>query len=78
VRSHWLPQPTEYVHDLMAGHQADAHAINAAVHELLDGHESPGGFHRRDYHRLHVGPYRVHCIIEDDVLNVTRVDKVLP
>ena len=60
----------------MEEHQADTLAINAAVRALLDGDEPPG-LHRGGYHRLHVGPYRVHCLIVDDVLNVFRVDKVL-
>jgi hypothetical protein len=76
VRQRWLPQAQGFVRGLMEEHHADSIAINTAVAELLAGHESPGGFHRRDYHRLHVGPYRVHCIIEGNILNVTRVDKV--
>ena len=77
MSTRWSPQAIEYVHGLMEHHQPDAFAINVAVDELLAGHESPDGFHRRDYHRLHVGPYRVHCFIADDVLNVVRVDRVL-
>lgn len=75
MRARWSPRAIEFVHDLMEHRQADVIAINAAVRALLDGTE-PEGFHRRDYHRLHVGPYRVHCIAEDDVLNVVRIDKV--
>jgi hypothetical protein len=59
----------------MKERNAGSLAINAAVAALLDGQEPPG-FHRRGYHRLHVGPYRVHCIIEDDILNVVRIDRV--
>lgn len=75
MRTRWASQAQEFVHGLMRDHQADAHAINASVRALLAG-EEPEGFHRRDYHRLHVGPYRVHCIIKDEVLNVVRVDRV--
>jgi len=77
VTPDWLPQPSEFIRALMKESHADSVAINTAVAGLLAGHEDPGSFHRRDYHRLHVGPYRVHCIIDGDILNVIRIDKVL-
>lgn len=76
MRPRWLDQPGEFIRDLLANDRnEDSLAINAAVAALLAGEEPPG-FHRRDYHRLHVGPYRVHCIADGNVLHVIRVDRV--
>jgi mRNA-degrading endonuclease RelE of RelBE toxin-antitoxin system len=33
-------------------------------------------FHRGDYHRLRVGPYRVVYMTEDDLVTIERVDSV--
>jgi hypothetical protein len=76
VRTNWLPQATEFIRGIMKEHQEDANAINEAVRALPDGPESAEGFHSRDYHRLRVGPYRVHCIVEGDVINIVRADRV--
>jgi hypothetical protein len=75
VRDRWASQAQGFVRSLMRYDQGGVLAINAAVRALQAGGE-PEGFHRRGYHRLHVGPYRVHCVIEDGVLNVVRIDRV--
>lgn len=36
----------------------------------------PDGVHHGDYHRLHVGEYRVHYTVEGDVVTIDRVDRV--
>lgn len=33
------------------------------------------GFHRGEYHRLRVGPYRVVYVIDPDRLTIERVDR---
>jgi hypothetical protein len=35
------------------------------------------GFHQGEYHRLRVGQFRVVYVVEDDLLTVERVDRVL-
>jgi mRNA-degrading endonuclease RelE of RelBE toxin-antitoxin system len=51
-------------------------AIGAAVAGLAEDPYPAAGFHRGDYHRLRVGPYRVVYIIQDDLITVERVDRV--
>lgn len=50
-------------------------AISAAVVRLADNPYPPEAFHRGDYHRLRVGPYRVVYFVEDDLITVERVDR---
>ncbi len=58
--------------------QDGPHAVGVAVAALADDPipPPPDGFHRGDYHRLHVGPYRVHYMIDGDLVTIERVDKV--
>jgi mRNA-degrading endonuclease RelE of RelBE toxin-antitoxin system len=51
-------------------------AIGAAVAGLADDPYPVEGFHRGDYHRLRVGPYRVVYIVEGDLITIERVDRV--
>jgi hypothetical protein len=51
-------------------------AMGAAVAGLAADPYPVGGFHRGDYHRLRVGPYRVVYIVEGDLITVERVDRV--
>ncbi len=50
-------------------------AISAAVIGLAENPHPPEAFHRGDYHRLRVGPYRVVYFVEDDLITVERVDR---
>ena len=50
-------------------------AIGAAVIRLAQNPYPPEAFHRGDYHRLRVGPYRVVYFVEDDLITVERVDR---
>jgi mRNA-degrading endonuclease RelE of RelBE toxin-antitoxin system len=51
-------------------------AIDALADDPLPG--APLGVHRGDdWHRLHVGPYRVVYFVDGDVVAIRRVDKVL-
>ena len=50
--------------------------LGTAVAALAVDPYPPDAFHRGDYHRLHVGQFRVVYIIEGDVITVERVDRV--
>lgn len=51
-------------------------AIATAVASLTTDPYPAGAFHRGEYHRLRVGPYRVVYLIEDDLITVDRIDRV--
>lgn len=51
-------------------------AIGAVVAALADDPYPAEAFHRGEYHRLRVGPYRVIYVIDEDVITVDRVDRV--
>jgi mRNA-degrading endonuclease RelE of RelBE toxin-antitoxin system len=73
VRIEWSPAPRasarRYMHD-----QPGIRAIGAAVSDLAADPYPAAGFHRGEYHRLRVGPYRVVYIIDGDLITVMRVD----
>ena len=52
-------------------------AIGTAVAALTDDPYPAEAFHRGDYHRLRVGPYRIAYIVEGDLITIVRVDRVL-
>ena len=56
--------------------QTGMQAVTAAVARLADDPYPSTGFHRGDWHRLHVGAYRVLYAVEDDLVTVVRVDRV--
>jgi mRNA-degrading endonuclease RelE of RelBE toxin-antitoxin system len=51
-------------------------AIGAAVARLADDPYPADAFHRGEYHRLRVGPYRVVYLVDGDLITVDRVDRV--
>jgi len=51
-------------------------AVVAATAALTDDPHPPGGVHHGEYHRLHVGEYRVVYVIDPDRLTIERVDRV--
>ena len=51
-------------------------AIGAAVAALAEGPFPLGGFHAGEYHRLRVGTYRVAYVVEENLITVSRVDRV--
>jgi mRNA-degrading endonuclease RelE of RelBE toxin-antitoxin system len=57
--------------------QEGMRAIVAAVDALQDEPYPVDGFHRGGYHRLRVGPYRVKYIIDEDVITIERVDRLI-
>jgi mRNA interferase RelE/StbE len=56
--------------------QAGMRAVTEAVASLAEDPLPPGGFHRGEYHRLRIGPYRVMYAVDDDVITVERVDRL--
>ena len=52
-------------------------ALGAAVSALAANPNPPGAFIRGDYRRLRVGTYRVMYVVEDDLIAVERVDRVI-
>jgi mRNA-degrading endonuclease RelE of RelBE toxin-antitoxin system len=59
--------------------QDGTRAIGAAVAALADDPypPPPDGFHRGRYHRLRAASYRIMYVIDDDVVNVERVDRLI-
>lgn len=56
--------------------QDGMHAIGAAIADLAREPYPLEGFHRGDYHRVRVGPYRVVYVVEVDRITIMRVDRV--
>lgn len=75
MRIEWTPaalaSARRFMHD-----QDGMRAIGAAVAALADDPYPADGFHRGDYHRLRVGPYRIVYVIDGDAITVERVDRV--
>ena len=52
-------------------------AFGAAVAALADDPYPPEAFRRGRYHRLRVGPYRVMYVIDNDLITIERVDRLV-
>jgi hypothetical protein len=52
-------------------------AIAAAASALAVDPNPPDAFVRSGYRRLRVGAYRVMYVVEDDVVTIERVDRVI-
>lgn len=54
-------------------------AVGAAISALAADPcpPPPAGFHRGRYHRLRVGLYRIMYVIDDDVITIERVDRLM-
>jgi mRNA-degrading endonuclease RelE of RelBE toxin-antitoxin system len=55
--------------------QGGMRAIGAAVAALAEDPFPAEGFHAGEY-RLRVGSYRVVCVVEGELITVSRVDRV--
>jgi mRNA-degrading endonuclease RelE of RelBE toxin-antitoxin system len=75
VRIEWSPKALALARRYMRD-QDGMRAITAAVAALADDPYPAGAFHRGEYHRLHVGPYRVMYLVEGDLITIDRVDRV--
>ncbi|HTZ22390.1 MAG TPA: type II toxin-antitoxin system RelE/ParE family toxin [Streptosporangiaceae bacterium] len=52
-------------------------AIGTAVAHLADDPYPADAFHRGEYHRLRVGPYRVAYMVDADVITISRVERIV-
>jgi hypothetical protein len=52
-------------------------AVLAATRALERDPCPAGAAHHDEYHRLPVGPYRVHYVIDGEMITIVRVDRVL-
>jgi mRNA-degrading endonuclease RelE of RelBE toxin-antitoxin system len=75
VRIEWSPVARASARRFMAD-QDDMRAIGAALAALAKDPLPDDGFHAGEYHRLRVGAYRVVYVIEDDLITVSRVDRL--
>jgi mRNA-degrading endonuclease RelE of RelBE toxin-antitoxin system len=75
VRIEWSPtairSARRYAED-----QAGMQAIGQAVARLAGDPYPADAFHRGEYHRLRVGPYRVAYVLDADVITISRVERV--
>jgi mRNA-degrading endonuclease RelE of RelBE toxin-antitoxin system len=59
-----------------AGDQDGIRGLGAAVAALAADPYPASAFHRGDYHRLRVGPFRVVYVVDGALITVVRVDQV--
>ena len=48
----------------------------SAIDMLAEDPRPPEAFIRGEYHRLHVGPYRVLYLVQDPLITIDRVDRI--
>jgi mRNA-degrading endonuclease RelE of RelBE toxin-antitoxin system len=78
VRIEWTPAAVasarRYLHD-----QDGMRAVGAVIAALADDPypPPPDGFHRGRYHRMRAAIYRIMYVVDDDVITVERVDRLL-
>ena len=78
IEIEWTPSAVASVRRYLRD-QEGLRAVGEAISALTDEPypPPPAGFHRGRYHRLRVGPYRVMYVVDDDVITVERVDRLL-
>jgi mRNA interferase RelE/StbE len=57
--------------------QEGMRAIAAAVSSLAIDPSPPDAFVRGSYQRLRVGVYRVMYVVDDDIVTIERVDRII-
>jgi mRNA interferase RelE/StbE len=75
VKIEWSPMARASARRFMAD-QEGMRTIGAAVAELARDPLPADGFHAGEYHRLRVGAYRVVYLVDDDLITVSRVDRL--
>ena len=76
MRIEWSPTARASARRYMAD-QDGMRAIGVAVAALAADPDPPEAFVRSDYRRLRVGPYRIKYVLDDDMITIERVDRVL-
>jgi mRNA-degrading endonuclease RelE of RelBE toxin-antitoxin system len=74
VKIEWSPAARASARRYM-GDQKAMRAIDEAIAKLAEDPHPAHTFHRGDYHRMRVGPYRVIYVVDQDVITVERVDR---
>jgi mRNA-degrading endonuclease RelE of RelBE toxin-antitoxin system len=75
VRIEWSPTAIRSARRYAAD-QAGMQAIGQAVARLAGDPYPADAFHRGEYHRLRVGPYRVAYVVDGGVITISRVERV--
>jgi hypothetical protein len=73
VRIEWTPAARALARRYMQD-QDGMRAIGETIARLAGDPWPAGAFHRGDYHRLRVGPYRVIYFIDGELITIERVD----
>ncbi len=78
MRIEWTPVAVASARRFMRD-QDGLRAVVAAVAALAAEPypPPPAGFHRGRYHRLRAGLYRIMYVVDEDVITVERVDRLL-
>lgn len=76
MKIRWTPEASALARRFMRD-QDGIRAVGAAVAALADDPYPPEAFHRGRYHRLRVGRYRVMYVIDNDLITIERVDRVV-
>ena len=75
MRIEWSPAARASARRYMDD-QEGMRAIGTAVAALALDPYPADAFCRGDYHRLHVGRFRVIYVVDDDLITVERVDRI--
>jgi len=75
VRIVWSPAARASARRFL-GDQDGMRAIGRAVEGLTADPYPAAAFHGGEYHRLHVGTYRVVYFVDGDLITVARVDQL--
>jgi mRNA-degrading endonuclease RelE of RelBE toxin-antitoxin system len=75
VKIEWSPTAIRSARRYAAD-QAGMQAIGQAVARLADDPYPADAFHRGEYHRLRVGPYRVAYVVDAAVITISRIERV--
>jgi hypothetical protein len=75
VRIEWSPAAVRSARQYAAD-QDGMQAIGQAVARLAADPFPADAFHRGEYHRLRVGPYRVSYVVDGGVITISRVERV--
>jgi hypothetical protein len=57
--------------------QAGMRAVSVAVAALADDPNPPEAFIRGDYRRLRVDRYRIMYVVDEDLITIERVDRIV-